>query len=152
MKMNEGRALHVFSSERLSNQLRLIKGCYSGQRNVVSELLRVGAPVEIGPLLTFKTVLSGWLRSRRRRLFLTCRKLFREWECHCVLSVHYPLGASRNSNSLRFVGARNTAIWWRKTQPFCEGNAAILGRKNCYLGDKNTAGNAAFLGWETLLF
>ena len=47
----------MFSFEKWNtNQFRLIKGCYSGQENMVSELLKVGAPAEINPLFTFKTV------------------------------------------------------------------------------------------------
>ena len=88
----KGKAFHVFSVEKWSNELRLIKGCYSGQENLVSKLLKVGAPAEISPLFTLKTVsiphharargcllglcalywrlvLSGWLRSRRRSVF-----------------------------------------------------------------------------------
>ena len=53
----------------------------------------------------------------------------------CFPCCTYGLGASCNSNSLCFVGTRNTAIWWRKTLLFCGRNAAIL----CYLGEKNTA-------------
>ena len=63
-----GKAFHVFSFETWSTQLRLIKGCHSGQENVVSELWKVGAPAEISPLFTFKTVgvlhhprVSSWL-------------------------------------------------------------------------------------------
>ena len=52
----KGKAFHVLSFEKWNNQLRWIKGCYSGQENVVSELLNVGAPAEISPLFTFKTV------------------------------------------------------------------------------------------------
>ena len=79
----------MFSFEKWNSQLQLIKGCYSGQENVISELLKVGAPAEINPLFIFKTVgiphrprLSSWplravlearalgrLRSRRGRLF-----------------------------------------------------------------------------------
>ena len=46
----KGKAFHVFSFQKRINQLRLIKGCYSGQENVLSELLKVGAPAEISPL------------------------------------------------------------------------------------------------------
>ena len=90
------------------SQLRLIEGCYSGQTGVVSELLAVGAPDEISPLLTFKTVgsphhprVSSWalralLEARAlgvaaaqlKEAIWDCRKLLREWECHCVSSVH----------------------------------------------------------------
>ena len=49
----KGKAFHVFSFEKWNSQLRLIKGCYSGQENVVSELLKVGAPDEMSPLFTF---------------------------------------------------------------------------------------------------
>ena len=46
----------MFGFEKWNNQLRLIKGCYSGRENVVSELLKVGAPAELSPLFTFKSV------------------------------------------------------------------------------------------------
>ena len=53
----QGKPFGVFSVFRpWKNQLRLIEGCYSGQTGVVSELLTVGAPHEINPLFTFKTV------------------------------------------------------------------------------------------------
>ena len=42
--------------EKRNNQLLLIQDCYSGQENVVSELLKVRAPDEISPLFTLKTV------------------------------------------------------------------------------------------------
>ena len=50
------KAFHVFSLEKWNNQFRLIKGCYSGQESMVSELLKAGAPDEINPLFTLKTV------------------------------------------------------------------------------------------------
>ena len=103
----KGKAFHVFSFEKWNSQLRLIKGCYSGQENVVSELLKVGAPDEMSPLFTFKTVgiphhpqVSSWplrtlLEARAlgvavaqlKEAIWDCRKLLREWEYHCVLSV-----------------------------------------------------------------
>ena len=43
----KGKAFHMSSFEKWKNQLRLIKGCYSGQTGVVSEPLTVGAPDEI---------------------------------------------------------------------------------------------------------
>ena len=46
----KGKAFHVFSFEKCNHQLQLIKSCYSGQENVVSELLKVGAPAETSPL------------------------------------------------------------------------------------------------------
>ena len=51
----KGKAFHAFSFEKWTNQSRLIKGCYSGQENVASELFKVGAPAEISLLFTFKT-------------------------------------------------------------------------------------------------
>ena len=91
----------------LINQLRLIKGFYGGQENVVSELLKVGAPAEISPLFTFRTFgvphhprVSSWpLRAllearalglavvQKREAILRCRTLIREWEHDCV-AVH----------------------------------------------------------------
>ena len=50
------KPLCVLSFRQWKSQLRLIEGCYSGQTGVVSELLTVGAPDEISPLFTFKTV------------------------------------------------------------------------------------------------
>ena len=94
----KGKAFHVFSFEKCNHQLQLIKGCYSGQENVVSELLKVGAPAETSPLFTFKTVgiphhprVSSWpLRAllearalgvaavQKREAILRCRTLIRE--------------------------------------------------------------------------
>ena len=51
-----GKIFHVFSLQDWKSQLRLIDGCCNGHKNVVSELLKVGAPDEISPLFTFKTV------------------------------------------------------------------------------------------------
>ena len=105
----KGKAFHVFSFEKWNNQWRLIKGCYSGQENVVSELLKVGAPDEICPFFTFKTVgvphhprVSSWplralLEARAlgvavaqlKEAIWDCRKSLREWECQCVVSVHH---------------------------------------------------------------
>ena len=45
-----------FNAERRKSQLRLIDCCYNGHKNVVSELLEVGAPEEISPWFTFRTV------------------------------------------------------------------------------------------------
>ena len=52
----ERQGFSCLQLEKWNNQLRLMKGCYSGQENVVSELLKVGAPDEISSLFTFKTV------------------------------------------------------------------------------------------------
>ena len=54
-----GKVFQVFSLQEWKSQLRLIAGCYNGHENLVSELLRVGAPDEISPLFTFKTVGVG---------------------------------------------------------------------------------------------
>ena len=51
----KGQAFHVLGFEK-NSQLRLIKGCYSRHENGASELLKVGGPAEINPLLTLKTV------------------------------------------------------------------------------------------------
>ena len=79
------------------------------QTGVVSELLTVGPPDETSPLLIFKTVgiprhprVSSWPRCtllEARALGMTgaqlkeaiwdCRKLVREWECHCLSSVYH---------------------------------------------------------------
>ena len=54
-----GKVFQVFSLQEWKSQLRLIAGCYNGHKNLVSELLRVGAPNEISPLFTFRTVGIG---------------------------------------------------------------------------------------------
>ena len=59
----KGKAFLVFGFEKWSNQLQLIKDCYSGQENVVSEFLKVGAPAETSPLFTFMR--SAFLIARR---------------------------------------------------------------------------------------
>ena len=51
-----GKVFQVFSLQEWKSQLRLIDGCYKGHKNLVSEFLKVGAPDEISPLLTFSTV------------------------------------------------------------------------------------------------
>ena len=76
---------------------------------MVSELLTGGAPDEINPLFTFKTVgvphhphVSSWplralLEARAlgvavaqlKEAIWDLRKLLREWECHRVSSVHH---------------------------------------------------------------
>ena len=105
----KGKPFGVFSFRQWKSQLRLIEGCYSGQTGVVSKLLTVRAPDEINPLVTFKTVgiphhphVSSWslralLESRAlgvavvqlKEAIWDCRKLPREWACHCVSSVHH---------------------------------------------------------------
>ena len=94
----------MFGFEKWNNQLRLIKGCYSGQENVVSERLKVGAPAEISPLFTFKKLgirhhlrVSSWPLRRalgvaafqKREAILRCRTLIREWEHDCVVSLRH---------------------------------------------------------------
>ena len=59
----KGKAFHMSSFEKWKNQLRLIKGCYSGQTGVVSEPLTVGAPDEIIVLCS---------HSRRSEFPITC--------------------------------------------------------------------------------
>ena len=51
-----GKISHVFSLQDWKSQLRLIDGCYNGHQNMVSELSKVGAPDEISPLFTYRTV------------------------------------------------------------------------------------------------
>ena len=105
----KGKPFGVFSFRQWKSQLRLIEGCYSRQTGLVSELLTVGAPDEISPLFAFKTVgiphhphVSSWplralLEARAlgvavaqlKEAIWDCRKLLREWECHCVSSVHH---------------------------------------------------------------
>ena len=105
----KGKPFGVFSFRQWKSQLRLIEGCYSGQTGVVSEPLMVGAPDEISPLFTFKTVgnphhsiVSSWplralLEARALGVAVAqlkdaiwdCRRLLREWECHCVSWVHH---------------------------------------------------------------
>ena len=89
--------------------MRLIKGCYSGKKGVMSEFLKVGAPDEITPLITFKMVgvphhprVSSWpLRAllearalgvaaaqKKKEDILQFRRWLRKWERDYVLSVH----------------------------------------------------------------
>ena len=86
----KGKAFHVFSFQQWKSQLQLIEGCYRGQKNVVSELLNVGAPDEISPCLHSRrseflitrgclpglcalcwrlVFFQDWLRASGRRLF-----------------------------------------------------------------------------------
>ena len=46
----------MFSLQNWKSQLRLIDGCYKRHQNMVSELLKAGAPDEISPLFTFRIV------------------------------------------------------------------------------------------------
>ena len=98
----KGKPFSVFSLRQWKSQLCLIKGCYSEQTGVVSELLTVGAPDEISPLFTFKTVgiphhphVSSWpLRAllEARALGVAVAQLTEAiWDCHCVSSVHHHL-------------------------------------------------------------
>ena len=91
-------------------------GCYNGHKNVVSELLNVGAPEEINPLFTLRTVgiphhprvyswplhallaarvLSGLVAGQQNESILECQRLLRQWEHVCVLSVHHSVSSSR---------------------------------------------------------
>ena len=92
----------MFSFRQWKNQLRLIDGCYSGRTGVVSELLTGGAPDEINPLFTFKTVgvphhphallearALGVAVAQLKEAIWDCWKLLREWGCHRVSSVHH---------------------------------------------------------------
>ena len=95
----KGKAFHAFSFRQWKSQLGLIEGCYSGRKNVVSELLKVGAPDEISPLFTLRTVgiprhprvsswplralldarvLSGLVAGQRKEAILECRRLLRK--------------------------------------------------------------------------
>ena len=105
-----GKVFQVFSLQEWKSQLRLIDGCYNGHKNLVSELLKVGAPDEISPLFTFRTVgvahhprvsswplraplevrvLSGLVAGRQKDSIIECQTLLRRWEHDCVLSVHH---------------------------------------------------------------
>ena len=77
---------------------------------MVCELLKVGAPDEISPLFTFRTVgiehhpraaswplrallearvLSGLVAGQQKERILQCQRLLRQWKHHFVLSVHH---------------------------------------------------------------
>ena len=94
----KGKAFHVFSFQKWSRQLRLVEGCYSGKNGVVSALLKFGAPDEISPLFTFKTVgiphhprVSSWplralleahalwMAAVQKKGILEGRRLLRKW-------------------------------------------------------------------------
>ena len=82
-----GKIFHVFSLQDWKRQLRLIDGCYNGRQNMVSELLKVGAPDEISPLFTFRTVgvagglcSSGLVAGQQKERILQCQRLLRQWE------------------------------------------------------------------------
>ena len=87
-----------------------------GHQNMVSELLKVGAPDEISPFFTFRTVgiahhprvaswplrallearvLSGLVAGQQKERILQCRRLLRQWEHDFVLSVHHFFSLSR---------------------------------------------------------
>ena len=76
-----GKIFHVFSFQDWKSQLRLIEGCYKGHQNMVSELLKVGAPDEISPLFTFRTVGIAHHRGWRYGLCVLCWRLvfFPDW-------------------------------------------------------------------------
>ena len=84
----------VFSLQNWKSQLWLIDGRYKGHQNMVSELLKVGAPDDISPLFTFRMVgiahhpraaswplrallglvfFPDWLRASRRNVFCSVR-------------------------------------------------------------------------------
>ena len=111
-----GKTVHVFSLQDSKSQLRLIDGCYNGHHNMVSELLKVGAPDEISPLFTFRTVgiahhprvaswplralldarvLSGLVARQQKERILPCQRLLRQWEHEFVLSVHHSFSLFR---------------------------------------------------------
>ena len=105
-----GKVFQVFSLQEWKSQLRLIDGCYNCNKNLVSELLKVGAPDEISPLFTIRRVgvahhprmslwplrallearvLSGLVAGRQKESIIECQTLLRRWEHDCVLSVHH---------------------------------------------------------------
>ena len=94
----------------------MIDGCYKGHQNMVSELLKVGAPDEISPLFTFRTVgiahhpraaswslralpearvLSGRVAGQQKERILQRQRLLRQWEHDFVLSVHHAVSLFR---------------------------------------------------------
>ena len=94
-----GNIFHVFSLQDWKSQLQLIDGCYKRHQNMVSELLKVGAPDEISPLFTFRTVgiahhprvaswplrallearvLSGLVAGQQKERILQCQRLLRQ--------------------------------------------------------------------------
>ena len=111
-----GKIFHVFSLQDWKSQLRLIDGCYEGHQNMVSELLKVGAPDEISFLFTFRTVgiahhpqvaswpshallgarvLSGLVAGQQKERILQCQRLLRQWEHDFVLSVRHSVSLFR---------------------------------------------------------
>ena len=111
-----GKIFHVLSLQDWKSQLRLIDGCHKGHQNMVSELLKVGAPDEISPLFTFRTVgiahhprvaswplrallvarvLSGLVAGPQKERILQCQRLLRQWEHAFVLSVHHSVSLFR---------------------------------------------------------
>ena len=117
-----GKIFHVFSFQDRKSQLPLIDGCYKGHQNMVSELLKVGAPDEISPLFTFRTVgivhhprVASWpLRAlvearvlsrtslvvgQPKDSVLQCQRLLRQWEHDFVLSVHHSVSLFRPLHS-----------------------------------------------------
>ena len=111
-----GKIFHVFSLQDWKSQLRLIDGCYKGHQNMVSELLKVGAPDEISPFFTVRTVgvahhprmaswplrallearvLSGLVVGQQKERISQCQRLLRQWEHDFVLSVHHSVSLFR---------------------------------------------------------
>ena len=111
-----GKIFHVFSLQDWKGQLRLIDGSYNGHQNMVSELLKVGAPDEISPLLTSRIVgiahhprvaswplrallearvLSGLVAGQQKEHIMPCQRLFRQWEHDFLLSVHHSVSLFR---------------------------------------------------------
>ena len=111
-----GKIFHVFSLQDWKSQLRLIDGCCNGHQNMVSELLKVGAPEEISPLFTCRTmgithhpratswplrallearVLSGLVAGQQKERILQCQRLLRQREHDFVLSVHHSVSVFR---------------------------------------------------------
>ena len=103
-----GKIFHVFSPQDWKSQLRLIDGCYKGRQNMVSELLKVGAPDEISPLFTFRTVdiahhprvaswplrallearLSGLVAGQQKERILQCQRLLNTTSrCRCIIPL-----------------------------------------------------------------
>ena len=75
-----GKIFHVFSPQDWKSQLRLIDDCYKRHQNMVSELLKVGAPDKISPLFTEQWALLT-MRGWRHGLCVLCWRLvfFPDW-------------------------------------------------------------------------
>ena len=136
----------MFSLQEWKSQLRLMDGCYNGPKNLVSELLKVGAPDEISPLLTVRTVgiahlprvsswplralleahvLSGLVAGQQKDSIIECQTLLRRWEHDCVLSVHHSVTLFRppQAQSLEWLlcdseggSVRRCATWDGETR------------------------------------